>query len=208
MPESLRENHEQHGEQQQDAAEVDRERIVNQHAGEQFVARRVADRSQVLPRCGKPQSDGRADQRDPKRIDLVQPAEHAQQQHEHDRGAQRQLRPKQRQAGVGVIATRASDELANNSRTNLVSDLITVRLACQTIRTWTFAVGTRLLISLALPLWPRALASFTSLRPIGQALSACLIDRRRHVAQAAPADTRRTEWQTPTAARRWQIRAA
>src|ERR1700704_1287641 len=46
-----------------------------------------------------------------KRIDPLEHFEHAQQQHEHDRAAQHQLRAKQRQAGVQRIAVQVVNEL-------------------------------------------------------------------------------------------------
>ncbi len=101
MPDSRVSSDEQHGEEHQQAAEIHRERIVDQHAGEEFVPNDVAIDQQcgrLRPRQGKPQPDERTGQRDEERVDSIAATEHAHQQHQHDRRAEHQLGAKRRQA--------------------------------------------------------------------------------------------------------------
>ena len=114
MPVSRVEQHEQHGEEHQQRAEIKRQRIVDQHAGEELMPHDVAVDQQLgrlRPGQRKPQPDERADQGDEKRAAPVAAAEHPHQQHQHDRRAERQLRAKRRQADRRRIAQQRGDKL-------------------------------------------------------------------------------------------------
>ena len=85
-------------ERQQEQAEVDRERIVDQHAGEDFLPADIANLLDPAGRQRVPERHERPREREPERIDQLVHAQQPHQQHHDDRRANRQLRLEERKA--------------------------------------------------------------------------------------------------------------
>ena len=105
-------------------AEIDRERVEDQHAGEQLGRWPTARLpSWAQGRSASASATHRAGQRHQKRTDPPRRSRHMpQQQHQHDRRAQRQLRLEQPQA-ASVSIVHAVDKILESSRPGLSASL-------------------------------------------------------------------------------------
>ncbi len=109
-----RQQNQRHGKKNQQRAEIERQRVVDQHAGEEFMPHNLPVDQQpsgLQPgeRDNKP--DHRADQRDHKRVEPLPAAEHPEQQHQHDRCAEHKLGAERRQTDRRRIAQQRVDQL-------------------------------------------------------------------------------------------------